>query len=182
MPLNKEYIMLSTIIPKKIMTTGWPVVCLSFLFLFLLCVRSDQNNNVLSSVDKNNAIARLSIHIGSVGVLSKQQTIDLRRLILTLTSPGEATIHDTTALSGTGGSDIKTTIGNLAAPKSWKLAAATYDKSDSLIHSGSVDFSTVPADTVDVSLDLDAKYSILRVSFNGIPDSVKKLLVSIAEL
>jgi hypothetical protein len=133
----------------------------------------------LSSTDSSFGTAHLSIHIESVGVLSKRQTIGLRRLVLTLTSPGEVTIRDTTALSGAGGVDIKTTIGNLAAPRSWSLAASTYDQSDSIIHSGSVDFSTIPADTVEVPFNLDAKFSMLRASFNNIPDSVTKLSVSV---
>lgn len=42
------------------------------------------------------------------------------------------------------------------------------------------DFSTIANDTVDVSLVLGALYSMLKVSFNTVPDSVTKVTLGIA--
>lgn len=104
-------------------------------------------------------------------------TIDLENLVLTLSCSDEDTIYDTTMLSGTGGEDFTINVGNLAAPKQWRVTAASYDQNDSCIHFGSESFITEPADTVDVALNLSARYSMLRVSFIGIPDSVLALSV-----
>jgi hypothetical protein len=127
--------------------------------------------------NSNVASAEISIDIGQVGTLAKRNNIELSRLIVFLTSPGEDTIWDTTSLSGTIGKTVYLTIGNLAAPRLWELTATVYDQRDSLIHFGSIGFPTFPGDTNIVGLGVLAKYSMLRVSFYGIPDSAKKLSI-----
>jgi hypothetical protein len=126
-----------------------------------------------------NASANIAIQLDPVATLSKRQAISLKRLVLTLTSPGEDTLRDTTAVTDLTGSTIQKTFNNLKAPQNWTLKAVSYDKLDSIIHSGSTNFATISSETVNVALNLAARFSMLRVSFNGVHDTIAKLSVSI---
>lgn len=142
--------------------------------LYLMCDRFDP---AVTSSGEKYASAQITIHTGNVATLAKRQTIDLNRLVLTLTSMGEDTIRDSVSLSGTGGSSVELNFYDLKAPRQWKADAVTYDHCDSVIHHGTQTFFTNPADTAEVTLDLNSKYSMLRISFNDIPDSAQEILV-----
>jgi hypothetical protein len=159
---------------------GRHFICRITILLFLLqCDRFNPNAPSSLPTDRQAASARITITVDNVATLSKRHTIDLVSLVLTLASHGEDTIRDTVALSGTGGGGIHATIGDLAAPKNWTIRVLTYDQADSVIHSGSTTFSTFPTDTAEVSLNLAANYSMLRVSFNNTPDSAVTFTLSI---
>jgi hypothetical protein len=158
---------------------------LAMLLLLPLLLTQCSNFNPTSQLappsnDANQqASANIAIQLDPVATLSKRQTISLKRLVLTLTSPGGDTLRDTTAVTAISGSTLQKTFNNLKAPQSWSLKAVSYDNLDSIIHSGTTNFTTIPADTVDVALNLAARFSMLRVSFNGVHDTIAKLSVSI---
>jgi hypothetical protein len=157
---------------------------LALLVLAVLLVsQCDQINpgsqNPAMVNEPTSSTAEISVSVGTVGKLAKQTSIELKKLILTLSAPDQDTIRDTMALSGSNGGTFNVTIGHLAAPRIWRLNAVTFDAKDSTIHSGTTDFNTIPGDTVDVSLQLAAEYSMLHVAFNAIPDSAKKFTVAI---
>lgn len=152
-----------------------------FPLLLTQCSNLSPNSQLASpSNDVNQpASANIAITLDPVATLSKRQAISLKQFVLTLTSPGEDTLRDTTTVTDLAGSTVQKTFNNLMAPRTWTLKAVSFDKSDSIIHSGTTNFTTIPADTVDVTLSLAARFSMLRVSFNGVHDTIAKLSVSI---
>lgn len=78
--------------------------------------------------------------------------------------------------------NINRTYGNLASLKTWTLSAYTKDAKDSTIHTGGVAFDVIPADTVDVTLDLDAMYSMLKAHFMPVRDSVTSVTLKVDDL
>lgn len=127
--------------------------------------------------------ARIDVRVGKVGVLAKKAAIEMELCIMkiSVSSNDSVIIIDTSDLSGHGENIVGKTFSDLSAPKSYTLDVITVDHGGKAIHSGSVNFTTIPADTVDVSLDLNARYSMLRVSFNTIPDSVDAVSLEIDE-
>ncbi|MBN1758674.1 MAG: hypothetical protein JW863_10170, partial [Chitinispirillaceae bacterium] len=158
------------------------VSAILILFISLLTAMMNCNNltpNGSTDLHAETGTAQINIDIGAIGTIAKKKTIELERLIFTLSCSDEDTIRDTIDISGSGGNNVQKTIGDLAAPKQWRLSAITLDEQDSCIHAGSTTFTTEPADTIDVSLELDARFSMLRVSFNGIPDSATTLSIDV---
>lgn len=126
--------------------------------------------------------ASVTIRTGKVGVLAKRTGIEMDKLIIDiyLRDIDSSVLRDTSGLSGHNETVVKKTFPGLTAPENFTLHARAIDKAGKVIHTGSVEFSTIPGDTIDVSLALDAQYSMLRVSFNDIPDSVSKVTLGIA--
>jgi uncharacterized protein (TIGR02145 family) len=152
-------------------------VILTTLLIMFGCSNSGTDNP--ASLNTDSAAATITVSVGKIGQLSKMKTINLKSLVLTLSCPDQDTIHDTTTINGTGGNSLKVTIGNLRAPCTWTVLAKTFDTKDSCVHSGSTTFVSIPADTAKVSLSLDAYYSMLKISFNGIPDIAAKVLLTV---
>ncbi len=142
------------------------------------CIQQD-STGVPTAASDQTAAATITVKIGVIGKLAKAKNIALEKLILTLSCPGLDTVQDTTSISGTGGNTVKTTIGDLKAPRTWRVSAATYDTNDSCIHKGVTTFVAIPADTSEVTLDLAALFSTLKVSFNGIHDSAVALTLTV---
>ncbi len=122
----------------------------------------------------------LSIHLSNVGSLSKAATIDLENLYIELNN-GVATVRDTVAVSGNSQTIVSNSYTDLVEG-SWSVKAESRDVNDIVIHSDSTTFTVVPTNTVDVSLSLTSKYSMLVANFVGIADSVSRceLLVDAA--
>ena len=159
-----------------------PVAAILSMALLLMISCSDSGINTSAATPDKTAAATITVSIGAIGQLAKKKTIDLEQLILTLSSPGQDSIHDTTSISGTGGNDAQVTIGNLQAPRTWTATAVVLDANDSCIHNGNTEFTTIPADTVAVTIDLDANYSMLKVTFNNLTDSVTSVTLSVADV
>ncbi|MBN1758672.1 MAG: hypothetical protein JW863_10160 [Chitinispirillaceae bacterium] len=136
------------------------------------------------SVVSGGGAATIDIRVGKVGVLAKRTAIEMEYLIIKIirASDDSVIITDTSDLSGHGETAVSKTFTDLSAPETYTLAATAIDEEGKEIHSGSTDFATIPADTVDVSLDLDARYSMLLVSFNEIPDSVNAVSLGIEDV
>ena len=122
----------------------------------------------------------LSIHLSNVGSLSKAAVINLENLYIELIS-GTTVIRDTVSISGNSQIIVNKTYTDLV-DGAWSISAKTRDVNSMVIHSDSTTFSVIPANTVDVSLSLSSKYSMLTANFVGIADSVSRceLLVDAA--
>ena len=139
---------------------------------FILISCSTGPNN---PVDNNSpGSANVSVRVGNVGTMAKRHDISLSKLIISISSQGETPILDTFPLSGNGQMTVSKTYNNLASLKTWTLSVNTLDSKDSLIHSGSTTFNIQPRQTTDVSLDLSARFSMLKANFFPIRDSVTR--------
>lgn len=159
---------------------------MTFIYVFIGCFlmagcNSSNPADVLSS-GESSGVASVTIHTGKIGVLAKRNLIEMKKLIIQIRVKGTdaVVLSDTTALSGYGETVFSKTYPKLVAPENYILAVSSIDAGGIVIHSGSTEFLSIPADTVNVSLNLDAKYSMLRVSFNTIPDSVRNVALGIA--
>jgi photosystem II stability/assembly factor-like uncharacterized protein len=142
--------------------------------LFLSCAANPSSTPVAAD---DNGSAIVSVRIGAVGALAKRADISLARLIVSLSAAGQPTINDTFALSGTSSTTINKTYSNLASLITWTLSARSLDSRDSVIHSGSTTFVVQPRQTASVSLNLDARYSMLKANFFPIRDSVTRCVL-----
>jgi len=122
----------------------------------------------------------LNILLNNVGSLSKTATIDLENLYIEL-SNGTTTILDTVAVSGNTQVIVNNSYTELVEG-AWSVIAESRDVNDIIIHSDSTTFTVIPANSVDVSLSLTSKYSMIIANFVGIADSVSRceLLVDAA--
>lgn len=77
------------------------------------------------AADRNDpGSANISISIGKVGALGKIRNIELSKLYLTLSAPGETMITDSSSLTGNAGGMYAKTYSNLASLlKTWTLTA-----------------------------------------------------------
>lgn len=123
--------------------------------------------------------AQITLNIGRVGALAKTSAIELASLNIILSASGETALEKTFPLSGMEQSVISTEFDNLASLKNWTLIAESRDKNDSVIHAGITSFYVMPEQTTEVSLKMDAAYSVLRAEFLDIPDSVRKVELNI---
>jgi uncharacterized protein (TIGR02145 family) len=114
-----------------------------------------------------------------VGALAKTANIALAKLYITLTAPGQTAINDSFTLSGTASTTINNTYSNLASFLTWTLTARSIDSRDSVIHSGSTTFAVQPNQVANVSLSLNALYSMLKANFFPIRDSVTECRLTI---
>ncbi|MBN1575781.1 MAG: hypothetical protein JW913_04470 [Chitinispirillaceae bacterium] len=157
------------------------LLCIAGLLILAGCTGNDINGTSGKAASHSGAAA-VTIRAGKIGVLAKSKTIEMEKLIIEISVKGMDTIvvTDTAELSGHGETVVNKTFPGLNAPQDFTLNVQSLDATGEVIHNGLVDFTTIPADTVDVSLDLDAQYSMLRVSFNDIPDSVSSVRLGIA--
>jgi hypothetical protein len=119
--------------------------------------------------------ARVTISLGRIGSLSKS-AISLCSLYVTLTASGETPIQWVSSLSGLGPVTISNTFTGLAA-KTWSLTAESRDNNQAIIHSGSTSFTVIRKQTVNVNLNLGARYSMLTAKFYPIFDSVTRCVL-----
>lgn len=139
--------------------------------------------NPLQAVDAIDArqadgAVHATLSLGKVGVLSKSNTINLQKLILTAVSSATPadTVRDTTTVAGNAAVTVVRSL-TLKPLRNWTLSALTLDAKDSVIHSGSTSpFFVYPADTASVSLSLASKYSMYQANFNSLPDSISSTI------
>ena len=150
----------------------------------ILCTGCMDDGPVSPNDEVSTGTVLLEIELGKVGSLAKRKKIELDMLIITITGKNGDSIFftDTSELSESGEVLFEKNIPALPAPEDYTLTAKSLDKNDEVIHSGEKEFTTVPADTVDVELDLDAKYSMLNVGFAGLPDSVTSVQLIIEDV
>lgn len=137
------------------------------------CMRDDSNPGTADPAAEPGS-AQVLIRTGKIGRLAKKAAIELSRLEITLSAPGESTVVREFPLTGSGAATVSHTIPGLASLKPWTLAARSLDLNGRVIHSGSADFEVRPRQTAEVSLDLAALYSMLRASFYPVRDSVTR--------
>jgi uncharacterized protein (TIGR02145 family) len=114
--------------------------------------------------------ARLSITLRNVGELSKSSSIDLQTLFIEM-SKGINIIHDTIPLNGN--SEVLVTQSYVGMSEGdWSLTAESRDQTDEVIHADSTAFTIIADQTVDVSLSLVSKYSMLIANFLDIAEDV----------
>lgn len=157
-----------------------PVIFIMVVLLLPGCTGNSPTNEGTSS--SLPGAVKVSVTVGNVGTLAKRTTIEMKQLVITISVKvtDSVVIADTSSLSVTGESTVSKTFPELTAPEDFKLSVQAIDAKGKTIFSGSKEFNTIPEDTVDVALDLDAKFSMLKVSFDNIPDSVAKVTLGIA--
>lgn len=158
---------------------------------FFGCAKSNSLTN--SSPGDSPVVMNLKVGIGKVGILakpagmqggalSKTSSISLAKLIFELTSNTGDTLRDTLTTSSspvsinavsTSPQTIVKDYSGLKPLRSWKLVATTRDVNDSIIQKDSVVSPILYAgDTVDISLNLNSRYSMYDAKFLAIPDSI----------
>lgn len=145
------------------------------------------DNNPISSSNtgvKETGSADITVVLGKVGVLGKIRMIELEDVVLELSAPGEKTLKDTINVSGLANSSANSKCGkkydSLASLlKTWTIQAVVYDKKGNVIHKGCTKFIVPARETVPVTLNLDADYSILKALFIPIRDSVTRVVLAV---
>ena len=150
-----------------------PLIC---IFAFLAGCQFSKNSTQVSD-PSNGGAASVIINMGGVGYLAKTDLADiqLEYLVLTLSAPGEITSIDTMPVSGNGQIMVNKVYSGLNPLVTWTLDAVSKDINDSTIHSGSTSFMVPPGGNTNVSLVMDAQYSMLKAEFSPIRDSVNKV-------
>lgn len=156
----------------------------TFCFTTIISLFTGCTNNVTDPKETVSGAAAVTVNLGKVGVLAKRSTIEMKRLVIQISvnETDSVVVTDTSDLSGYDESTVNTIFSELIAPQDFNISAKSIDAGGKTIHNGKVSFSTIPGDTVDVSLKLDAKYSMLRVSFNDLPDSVNGIVLGIIDV
>lgn len=122
--------------------------------------------------------AQITINAQQVGSLAKVRAdIGLTSLVLTLSAEGETSRVETITISGNGSQTILHPFSDLTPLKTWTVEAVSYDQNSVVIHQGGSTFEVYPGKTSLVTLDLDAKYSMLKATFSPITDSITSLHV-----
>jgi|GEM_PF-2980762 len=115
---------------------------------------------------------QLSITLRNVGELSKSSSINLQSLFIEM-SKGINIIHDTIPLNGN--SEVLVTQNYVDMSEGdWTLIVESRDQLDEVIHADSTEFTVIADQTVDVSLSLVSKYSMLIANFLNIADNVSR--------
>jgi len=145
-----------------------------FLFTFIALVglfggRCSCNDPVSSSGEKTGAVSALIV-VEKIGGLAKAQAINLAKAYVEISAEGETTLKDSFDLSGSEEQTKKKIFSDIKV-KQWKAKAWTKDQIGTVIHSDSVNFTVRENDTVDVSLNLSAKFSMLTATYAPISDS-----------
>ena len=150
-------------------------ILLSFTAILLLSSCTGNNpTKADNTTPQETGAAKVTISVGKIGTLAKSTAIEMEHLIITITDKDKDTIYlaDTSDLSGTGETTVKKTFPDLTAPEDYLLSVKTIDEEGEVIHNGSEEFSTIPGDTTDVAIDLDAKFSMLKVYIRIAPHSI----------
>lgn len=140
-------------------------------FVFLAMLGCSQNNSPVSAGGGVGEVP-LVIKLGKVGSLAKTAAISLDSMTLDFTASGEANVHQKIDISGNDQQTVTTSV-ELAANKSWALTIRTYDGAQqwNYVHNGSTSFNVVEGKNPTVSMTLSARYSMLMVRINPVPDS-----------
>ncbi|MGL1904003.1 MAG: hypothetical protein OCC49_17830 [Fibrobacterales bacterium] len=163
---------------------------LTLLFALLLIIGCDSNPSspmVVSENTSDDGVANVTIMLSKVGAFMKRQSakqdmvseIQLEKLFITLRSDSNDLILDTINISGNDQIIVTKAYAGLASDQQWSVTAMTKDSLGVIIHSDAMRFNVAQGDTVDVRLDMQANYSMLRASFSPIKDSVTRLEVVI---
>ena len=143
-----------------------------FVFLSIILLKCGKDNPIEPPVKNESGTANFTIILNKVGQLAKTSEINLQSLCITLNS-NDTIIYDTVSVTGNGQNTVNKTYNDLACLE-WTLYAESYDVIDKIIHSGSTTFTVQPEETVNVTLDLTAQYSMLVANFINICDSVTR--------
>jgi hypothetical protein len=126
--------------------------------------------------------ANVVIKLGKIGMLTKRSSIEMEHLVIQILDKEKNSIivNDTSDLRGFNEITINKIYGELNAPVDFLMIVNSVDTRGKIIHQGTAEFSTIPGDTIDVPIDLNAEYSVLKVSFNNLPENVSKIELGIA--
>jgi hypothetical protein len=136
------------------------------LFLFASCGRSGNSVNPITNSEKGKA--NIMVKSGSIGGFKKSRVIELRDIDITLSVVGQTSITQTLSLSGSGSSTASSLFEGLEPDIVWTVTATSYDTNDIVIHDGSTTFTALADTTVEVSLSLDALYSMLNANYTNL--------------
>lgn len=119
------------------------------------------------------------VKLGKVGALAKTAAITLDSLTLDFSASGEASKHEVVSISGSDQQTVNLTV-ELAANKNWTVQARTYDGAQvwNNVHLGTTSFNVVEGNNPTVTLTLSARYSMLMVRINPVPDSSTYMMLA----
>ncbi len=146
----------------------------SFLALLAGCSKNNPVSEEATLTGSVNATVYLE-KVGSLGkarALGKTSAISLSKGYLLISADGENDLLDSMDLSGSSQQNMNKIFSDIKV-KLWKAVAWTVDQNDSIIHKDSTTFTIVENDTVDVNLNLSAKYSMFEARIFPISDSAK---------
>ncbi|MBN1578554.1 MAG: hypothetical protein JW913_18470 [Chitinispirillaceae bacterium] len=163
------------------------IITFSCLTLILSCSNDHQSHNPVAA-NGESGVLKVSVNIGRVGALSKKSKaadIEMTDLYVVFSADGYDSIFDTIPLGG--GSDGRTEEEIYPAMAAryknkiieWTLRVEARDQNDNPTHWGDTVFSIRPKDTTDVTLTVEARYSMLKANFIPIRDSVTRCVLDI---
>lgn len=153
---------------KKLTTAAFAAIALA------ACGQAPSHTAQVEPGKEINATVKSTVVLGKVGVLSKSNTINLQKLILTAVSSATPadTVRDTSTVNGNAQVTVLRVL-TLSPLRNWTVHAKSLDAKDSVIHQGSsAAFFVKPADTADVTLNLTSRFSMYEARFNSLPDSI----------
>ncbi len=151
----------------------FPYLCVLFVFLFLTC----SYERTITPDDESMGDVNVSVKLGKIGSLGKIKCIEFDTLTLTLTAPGEDSVVAKMPISGKNQQIVTKTFSNLASLKTWTVLAVAKDRSEKTTHFGKTTFEVQPNATTEVTLDLAARFSMLKANFYPIRDSVNACML-----
>ena len=121
---------------------------------------------------------QLLVNLGKVGALAKSAAITLDSLTLDFTATGENPIHKMIPIFGPNDQTVNFTV-SLGVNKDWTVIARTYDgvQTWNNVHYGSTSFKVIEGINPIVILNLSARYSMLMVRINPVPDSSTSMIL-----
>jgi hypothetical protein len=123
----------------------------------------------------------LAVKLGGMGTLAKRADIELDTLMIRLSASGEEQVIDKIPIGGNCRQVVTRTFSNLASFKIWTATAVTKDTAGKAIHSGSIDFEVQPNGQTDVTLDLAARYTMLKAKIFPRRDGVESCVLFVDE-
>jgi uncharacterized protein (TIGR02145 family) len=144
-------------------------------------IASCNYNNVMiePTVPEVTGYAQVCVKIGRVGALAKKLAIELDTLFITLSAEGETSVNDKFPISGNTQQTVIKNYTDLASLKTWTLTAVAKDVNGEVTHTGQTSFEVPKNDSIQITLNLPALYSMLRANFSPIRDSVTACSLSV---
>jgi hypothetical protein len=158
-------------------------ICSAIILCLILLLSCSVQHQVNYEFSGETGGIELSLYMGKVGALEKTTSIEMTKLYIALSASGQYTVYDTFQLSG---GNYERTIGKTYSglvatidgqSTEWTLSVTARDQNNRTIYFGDTSFIIQPVDTIDISLYLSARYSMLVANYYPIRDSVTRCVL-----
>lgn len=148
-----------------------PLLILMFVSLFTISCTT-------TSVESDTGSLSLTVSTGKVGRYTGNR-ITMSKIVISIDAEGEDEIICESVLTSTSGTILLKEFNDLASGKEWVINIKTLDTNNVEIHSATDSFTLTADETLDLTINMNSKYSVLYATFSPIKDSVNKCEVKI---